>query len=112
MSQTQIEEVELTIEEARKMVTRGKMAEKLASNREFKKLVLEGYFQEEAARLVHLLGDPAAAAHREHILRDMEGIGGLKRYLSTVVQLGRQAEMEIAECEETLDELRAEDLED
>ena len=112
MSQNEIEQVELSIEAAKEMVERGKMAERLADIPEFKKLVLDGYFVDEAARLALLSSDPNLSEDiRGHVMRDLQGVGAFKRYLSTLVQLGRQAAQEIEEAEVTLSEMRAEEME-
>lgn len=113
MSQNDIEQVELTIAEAKKVVDRGRMAEKLSRNPDFKKLVMDGYFVDEAARLVHLSSDPTLPENiRNVVLRDMNGPGAFKRYLSALVQMGKNAAREIEEHQETLDELREEELYD
>ena len=52
-----IEQVELSLEHAKEIVARRDKAHKLASNREFKALFLEGYFKDEAARLVAICGE-------------------------------------------------------
>jgi hypothetical protein len=110
MSQSEIEEVELSIEHARQLVERGQMAERLSRNKEFKTLVLEGYFVNEAARLALLYSDPNVPSEmREHLLRDISAPGCFKRYLSSIVQMGHVAERELREHMETLDEIRAED---
>jgi hypothetical protein len=111
MSQSDIEQIELSISEARKMVEKGRMAEELSTNRLFKKLVLDGYFMEEAARLVHLSSDPNLPENiRTVVMRDINGPGAFKRYLSTLVQMGRMAAQEIRDAEQTLDEIRQEEL--
>lgn len=111
MSQHDIEQVELTIAEAKKIVDRGKMAEKLSRNPDFKKLVMDGYFVDEAARLVHLSHDPSLPENiRNTVLRDMAGPAAFKRYMSALVLMGQNAEREILEHEETLEELREEEL--
>ena len=112
MSQNDIHEVELSIEHAKKLVERGQMAQKLASNYEFKKLVLEGYFVEEAARLVHLFSDPNIPEDvRTYIERDLQCPGAFKRYLSTIVQMGLQAAQEIKDAHQTLEDIRQEEME-
>lgn len=112
MSQHEIEQIELSIEAAKEMVSRGQAAEKLATHPDFKKLVIEGYFKDEAARLAVLSSDPNISEEiRAHVMRDMAGVGAFRRYLSTLVQLGQHAAAEIAEAQETLDEIRAEELE-
>lgn len=113
MSQNDIHQIELSIEEARRIIDRGKMAEKLASNREFKKLILEGYFVDEAARMAHLYSDPNLSDQdREYLLRDMAGIGALKRHLRALVAMGHAAQSDLSEAEMTLEEIRREEYEE
>lgn len=109
---SEIEQVELSIAEAKKAVEKAKIARRLSTNPDFKKLILDGYFVEEAARLALLSGDPALPEeYRGHVMRDLHGPGALKRYLSTMVQMGDIAEKEIEEHQETLEELRDEGAE-
>lgn len=109
MSQDDIKEIELSIEHAKEIAERGEMAEKLATIPEFKKLILDGYFRDEAARLAHLSSDPALdETSRGHVFRDLSGPGALKRYLSAMVQMGRNARAEINEAYRTMDEIREE----
>lgn len=111
MSQADIREIELSMDEARKIVDRGLMAEKLAANREFKKLVLEGYFVEEASRLALLFSDPNISEEiRKYVERDLFGVGAFKRFLSAVVIMGKNAARELADSAETLEEMRQEEL--
>lgn len=108
--QNEIHEIEMSIEAAKEMVARGELTEKLAKNPAFKKLVLDGYFVDEAARLAHLVSDPnLSEEQRAMVNRDLIGIGAFKRYLQTVRQLAGMASREIADAEYELDALRAED---
>jgi len=112
MSQADIEQIELSIEHANALVEKGRLAEKLAKNKDFRKLILEDYFVEEAARLVLLFSDPApeiTPAVREAIKNDILAIGGLKRFLSAKVRMGHIAHRELGDFRETLEELRDED---
>jgi hypothetical protein len=106
----QIEMLELGIEDAKKMVKMGESAKKLARGADFKKVVLEGYFVEEAARLALLVSDPNIPENvREFIMRDINGLGAFKRYLQTMVRMGEQAAIEISEAYDTMGELREEE---
>lgn len=105
---TEIQQIELSIEEAQKMVDRKNQLEKLFGNREFKKVVLDGYFKEEAARLATLTGDSALVAQRPEIFLAIQSIAKLQEYFRTVALMGNSAEAELAEAQEVLDELRAE----
>jgi chaperonin cofactor prefoldin len=108
----QIESIELSMEQAKKLVVNAQTAERLSQNPDFKKLVMEGYFVEEAARLALLLTDPTTVTtpHRkEMVMNALIGVGGLKQHLSAVIQMGRQAENDLVEMGETIEELRQED---
>lgn len=102
-------EIELSLEHAKELVAKGDMALKLASNREFRKLIMEGYFKEEAARLVGLMAEPAMAQHRNEIHESMIAVSGLQAWLRNVVRMADVARAEIVDYEEALDEARAED---
>jgi len=106
-----IEQVEMGIDEAKRIIAEGKDAMTLADNPLFKKIVLDGYFKNEAARLALLISDPTISeAIRGYIERDLYGIGGFKRFLSAKVQMGLVAEQEVKDLGETLDEMRAEEV--
>jgi hypothetical protein len=110
-AQEQIKQVEDTIEEARKQVDLARRIRKLERNPDFKKVILDGYFVDEASRLVLLNNDPSVPeAYRETIRRDMDGFSALKRYLMSNTQLGDSAERAIGEHEDTLEELRIESV--
>lgn len=104
-----IKQVELSIEQAKALINRAEQARKLAENKEFKELILEGYFNAEAARLVHCLGDINLKDYQEDILRDLHGIASFKRYMQTIIMIGDNARNDLENNEATLDELRAEE---
>ena len=105
-----IEEVELSRDHAKELIRKRDKALKLASNREFKELVLEGYFRDEPARLASAFNDPAMSTHREALLSQFKAIGQFEQYLRTIVIMGNAAASELVEHEELLDELREETL--
>lgn len=105
-----IEEIEISIEEAKKVVARANDIRTLCENPIFKKLVMDGYFVQEAARLAHLSSDPSIDEKiRGYVLRDLAGPGAFKRYIQTLINMGNAARNELAMSEEALDELRAEE---
>lgn len=59
MSTNQLKEIEDSIKSARKLVELGDTLERLKSNRDFRAIVLEGYFEKEAIRLVQAKSNPA-----------------------------------------------------
>lgn len=107
MSQ-EIEQIELSIEEAKKLVDRRDQLRKLTTNREFKKIFLDGYFQEEAVRMTHILADPALTNHRQQIIEALTAISHVRNYLHQINLQGDMAEREISEMNVALDEIREE----
>jgi len=110
MSQT-IETLEVNIKAARKTAALGKSLDRLSRNNDFKALILEGYFEKDAIRLVTLKGDPnmQSAENQAALIKQMDAIGGLRQYLSGVLQLSRMAEKALVQDEETRDEIMAEE---
>ena len=114
MFKERIEEIELNITQAKAIVDRGAALERLRNNRDFKKVVLEGYFEKEAIRLVHLKSDfnMQSAESQANILDQINAIGALSGYFNTVRHQGMLAEKAILSDEETRDELLAEGIEE
>lgn len=108
--QNDINQVEITMEHAKELIKKAELVQRLTNHPDFKDIILEGYFTEEAARLGHLVGDPETVMDPRRgtmVQNDLIGIGALKRYMSTILMLGRRAEADLFEQSETLDELRA-----
>lgn len=113
MDNTQaIQDIELNIKQAQLLVDTGNALERLRSNRDFKAVVMDGYFEKEAVRLVHLKGDPnmQTPEYQASIIKQMDAIGALNQYFNTVFHRASLAEKAIAADEETRDELLNEDL--
>lgn len=112
MTSHTIKEIEDNIKEARKTVELGHSLERLFNNRDFKKIVLEGYFRDEAIRLVHLKGDPAvqSAESQAAIIRSMEAISELSNYFRNVRHQVMLAEKSIQSDEAMIEELLEEEL--
>lgn len=110
----QIEQIEISIEEAKNLVEESKSLDRLTNNKDFKKLILDKYFKEEASRLVLLKADAEMQGEKEQrdIIRQIDAIGSLRIYFQTIKQLGQMAENSIASDEATREELLAEQLND
>lgn len=110
MSQDYIEEVEMSINEAKKIVNLGKSLERLLANRDFKRVFLEEYLEKEAIRLVHLKGDlnMQSAEHQASILSQMDAISCFTMFMQKLQHQGVLAEKAMEDGENTLDELRQE----
>ena len=64
---TDLEEVEIQIETANKIRSMRDNCLKLMKNRHFKDIIEEGYFKEEAARLVMAKSAPLTDDHQRYI---------------------------------------------
>jgi hypothetical protein len=89
----QLQEINLTIEEAQKNIELMEAYHRLQDNLDFKKLILEGYYINEAADLVANKVRPELAQehHQQMIDRLILGVGGLRMYLTKVHNMGVQA---------------------
>lgn len=67
---------------------------RLEANADFKRLFIEGYFKDEAVRLVMAKADPSLQEPEAQaaILRDIDGIGSLRGYLGGLRLKARMAE--------------------
>lgn len=92
-----LQAIEKNIEQAKELVELGKAVERLRSNREFKKVVVDGYFGDEAIRLVHLKADPSMQRPESQasIVKQMDAIGAFSQYLTTVLHQASLAEKAI-----------------
>lgn len=112
MISAEVQQIEQNIKQAQKLVDVGESLERLSVNRDFKKVVLEGYFEQEAIRLVHLLSDPSMQSYESQssINLQMNSIGSFKQYLTVLKYKASMADKSIAADEQMRDELLAEDM--
>lgn len=111
MSKEVIQAIDANIKEARKIVELAQCLERLRSNRDFKRVILEGYFEQESIRLVHLKADPNMQNEnsQKSILNQIDAVGSFRQYLDMVARHARLAEKAIAADEETREEILNED---
>lgn len=112
MSTEQIQEIELNIQEAKKIVAIGDSLERLRHNVDFKKVISEGFFKEEAIRLVHLKADQnmQTPERQQSIIRQMDAIGALNDYFQTLFYRADMAQKAIEADEQARDEILQEEL--
>jgi hypothetical protein len=108
--QQQIEHVELSIQEAKDSIEKKQALIRLQNNPDFQSLILEGYFQKEAARCVAALADPSLQdATQQKLLTNMiTAVGYFRQYLSAVYQFGSIGERTLESHQQTHAELLAE----
>jgi len=107
-----LNDIEKGIQQATVLVEFGSAISRLTNNKDFKRVIGEGYFEQEAIRLVHLKADEnmQSVQAQASIVKQMDAIGALGQFLQTKQVLATQAARSIAADEETRDELLAEDL--
>lgn len=95
---------------SKSVVEFGSAIERLRTNPDFKKVIITGYLEQEAVRLVHLKADSnmQTEAHQLAITKQIDAIGALNSFLMTQQQLAGMAQRTIASCEEAREELLAE----
>lgn len=109
-NETQQEAVEVSIEECKRAIAMRDAALKLKSNPAFKKLILQGFFQDEAAALVMKKSDPNCQdeANQAVINKSIDSIGLFRQFLVETIQKGNQMEGALEADRKTLEELQEE----
>jgi hypothetical protein len=110
MSEVTVAQLEEQMEFCKHLQANKEMAERLAHNHDFRKLVLEGFCRDDCARYVQESGDPFLNNdQRADALHMAQAAGHLKRYLSLQIQMGGTAARNLADLEEAINEARAEE---
>jgi len=110
-SEAQLEAVELSIENATKNIARMESLQKLTDNKEFNTIVLEGYFKDEASRLVLIKADPNMQddVEQKSIDNQIIAIGHVRQYFGTIMQIGTMSAKALNDDMETREEILAGD---
>ncbi len=102
-----LQEIELNIDTAKKMVKESDAIDRLMKNRDFKAVITEGYFKEYAAILVQRKAMPGMQDEdsQKDINDSITGIGQLQQFLFTKRMQGKQIGNELTEMENVREEL-------
>lgn len=104
----EIEHLENTITEYKKLIDRRDVLQRLMDNSDYKTIIEKDYLQNERIRLGGLVGSPNPSIEREHIITDLAGTAALQRYLFNVIQMGDMAVDQVDQAEEEILSLREE----
>ena len=108
--QQQLNDIEISIDDARATIARKGLLESLMATPAWKEIIEDGYFRDEASRLVLLKADPQMV---EKDLKQIEisinAIGPFRQYLRVIMQLGMMAERALENDEQTREELLIEE---
>lgn len=102
-----LHEVEITIQEAKNAVTTMEALIRLRKNNDFKQVIEEGYLKNEAVRLVWSRSEPGRQTEElQHEMNKMiDGVGYLRQYLNSIFRDGNHAQQALTDHEDTRAEL-------
>ena len=105
-----LQAIDKQIEQAKELVELGKAMERLRSNREFKKVIIDGYLSAEAVRLVHLKADPNMQKPESQaaIVKQMDAIGSFAEYMTVLIQQASLAQKAVETGEADKEDFLAE----
>ena len=107
---TDLEQVEIQIDMAQKLRKMRDNCVKLTDSEPWKDIIGEGYFKEEAARLVMAKSSHLTPEQMQLIDNMQYGIGALANYIESVMRRGAEMDQAIDEHEETREEILAEEI--
>ena len=108
----QMQEVEVTIEQCEEQIAQAEALERLHKNADFKKLILEDYFEKNAIRAVMMKSAAGQESpdKQKNLDNVLIGIGQLGQYFHKIFAFGEGASRAMEEHKNTREELLAEDL--
>lgn len=111
MTSDPVRQIEESIKRDKEHVELDKALERLEANRDFKTVIIEGYLEKEAIRLVHLKSAPAMQTpeRQASVVAQIDAIGGLMQYFRVVGNNAAVALKSIESAEAERDELIAEE---
>ena len=107
---TELEQVEIQIDAAQRIRALRDNCVKLMDSKYFKDVIEDGYFKEEAARLVMAKSSNLNIDQMKLIDNMQYGIGALANFLESVMRRGSEMDSAIGEHEQTREEILAEGL--
>ena len=107
---TDLEQVEIQIEMAQKLRKMRDNCVKLTASETWKDIIDNGYFKEEAARLVMAKSSNLTPEQMQLIDNMQYGIGALAKYIESVMRRGAEMDQALGEHEETREEILAEEV--
>ncbi len=110
-TEEELNQLDASMAEAKHFIDIKNSCVKLHRNRDFKKVILDYYFKEEAARLVMAKSSNLSEEQKKLIDNMMYGVGALSNFFDSVLQRGVQAEQALRDDEEARTVILQEDLE-
>lgn len=108
---SEVNQLQKQLEDSKKLIERRRQAIRLSENKDFKKLILDGFCVTDAASYVSASADPQLTAEqRADALNIAQAAGHLKRFLSVITQMGAVAERDVGQIEEAIVAAQAEEI--
>lgn len=107
-----IQELDEDISKAQSLVDMGNALERLLNNPDFKLVIMKGFFETEAIRLVQLKADPNTQSKKlqNKIIKQIDGVGYFRQHLQSIGQQADMAKEAINAAEITRQEILEESL--
>ena len=104
---TDLEQIEVTIDQSQDAINMHESLKKLIKNKDFKRVILDGYIKEEAIRLVQLKADLSMQKpeYQEDIDNRILSIGYLNRYFQFLESIGSQALVSLEDSQNAREEI-------
>jgi len=111
-NEQQLHQIEITLAKAKERLALADALERLHQNPDFKAVILEEFFKEEASRAVMLKSDPNMFQTDQQKIVDniIIGVGSLFQYFGKVYALADQAARAMEADQDTREELLQEGL--
>jgi len=108
---TDLEQVEIQIDMANKLRKMRDTCVKLTASAPWKDVIDNGYFKEEAARLVMAKSASLIDESQQRSIDNMiVGIGSLSNYFDMIIRRGNEMETSMKDFEQTREEILAEEV--
>ena len=107
-----LNEIAITRKEAEDSIKLAEHLDKLHKNVSFRKVVLEGFLEQEAIRVAPLLAQPLNEYSRKGVVDVLTAIGVLRNYFGTIYRKGDAAAQALEECDTVESELLDADAEE
>lgn len=103
MSDNDVEALEVQAEQAREAIQLRDDLVALQNDRRFQNVFMNGYIEDDASRLVQLLGDPNMQDKRDQVMQSLQGIAEFGGYMRRVHQYGAYMEEALRQANEEMD---------
>lgn len=112
MEANDLDQLDKSIRQSREVVDTGKALDRLLANPDFQTIVMKGYLEKEAVRLVHVKAssDMQTPEKQEAILKQIDAIGTFIQYLTVVRLRALHATKQLVADEATREELLQEEV--